>query len=96
MGFLAFVYLLIISIVVVSVLRNLPKLKLKKIKLPDIKLPGGIITAIIVGYIGARLGVILFGNWQFLNFQGVSLIPALLGAIAAILLAKTGVECCKK
>jgi len=96
MGFLAFVYLLVISVVVALVLTNLPKLKLKKIKLPDIKLPGGIITVIIVGYIGARLGVLLFGNWQFLSFQGLSLIPALLGAIAAILLTKTCVECCKK
>lgn len=96
MGFLGFLYLLVISIGVGLGLTNLTKLKLKKIKLPDIKLPGGIITAMIVGYLGARGGVLLFGNWQFLSFQGVSLIPALLGAIAAILLAKTSVECCKK
>ena len=62
MGFLGFVFLLVISVAVVLVLTNLPKLKLKEIKLPDIKLPGGITTAIIVGYIGARLGVLLFGT----------------------------------
>jgi uncharacterized membrane protein YeaQ/YmgE (transglycosylase-associated protein family) len=96
MGFLGFVYLLVISIVVVLVLTNLPKLKLKKIKFPDLKLPGGLTTAIIVGYIGARFGTFLFGNWPFLILQGVSVLPAILGAIGAILLAKACVECCKK
>lgn len=87
MGFLAFVILLIIGIVVALVLENLPKLK--------IKLPGGRTTAIIVGYIGARLGVPLFGNWGLL-FKGANIIPVIIGAITAILLAKSAVECCKK
>lgn len=88
MGFLTFVYLLIIAVVVAWVLANLKKVK--------ISLPGGIITAIIVGYIGARLGAFLFGYWPFLTLRGISLIPAILGAIIAILLAKACVECCKK
>jgi len=88
MGFLAFVYLLVIGVVVALVLANLPKLK--------IKLPGGLTTAIIVGYIGARFGTFLFGNWPFLTLQGVSILPAILGAIGAVFLAKACVECCKK
>ena len=88
MGFLGFVILLVIGVVVALVLANAPKLK--------IKLPGGITTAIIVGYLGARIGAIVFGNWQFLIFQGISILPAILGAIIAILLCKICVECCKK
>jgi len=88
MDFLAFLYLLVISAIIALVLGNLPKLK--------ITLPGGIITAIIVAYIGARLGAFLFGNWPFLTIQGISILPSILGAIVAILLAKTTVECCRK
>ena len=88
MGFLAFVYLLVISVIVALILANLPKLK--------ITLPGGVATGIIVGYIGARLGTVLFGDWAFLSLQGVSILPAILGAIVAILLGKACVECCKK
>lgn len=88
MGFIAFATLLVIGIVVSVVVVILPKL--------NIKLPGGIITAIIVGYIGARLGAIVFGNWMFLTFRGISILPAILGAVAAILLCKSCIECCKK
>lgn len=88
MGFLAFVYLLVVGLAVALVLAYMPKLK--------VKLPGGITTAIIVGYIGARFGAFIFGNWPFLIFQDISILPAILGAIAAILLAKAAVECCKK
>ena len=88
MGFLAFVYLLVIGVVVALVLANLPKVK--------IILPGGMITNIIVGYIGARLGEAVFGSWPLLTLQGVTILPAILGAIAAILLGKACVECRKK
>ncbi|MBT9146100.1 MAG: hypothetical protein DDT42_01980 [candidate division WS2 bacterium] len=46
MGFLVFVYLLVIGVVVALVLAYLPKVK--------VTLPGGITTNIIVGYIGAQ------------------------------------------
>lgn len=88
MGFLAFVYLLVVGVIVALVLAYMPKLK--------IKLPGGIATAIIVGYTGARFGAFIFGDWPFLTFQGISILPRILGAIAAILLAKATVDCCKK
>ena len=87
MTFIEFLYLLIIVVVVTVVLRYLPKVK--------IQLPGGIITNIIVGYIGAKLGVIMFGDWPFLTFEGISILPAILGAIVAIILANACVECCK-
>lgn len=88
MGFLTFVYLVVIDVVVVVVLNYLPKIK--------IQLPGGIVTNIIVGYIGARFGGLLFGNWPVLTLQGVSILPAIVGVIVALLLAKACVECCKK
>jgi len=88
MGFLAFVILLVISGIVSLVLARIPKLK--------IKLPGGLVTLIIVGFIGARLGTIVFGNWAFLSLQGISILPAILGTMAAVLLAKVYVERCKK
>ncbi len=88
MGFVEFEYLLVISLVVSLVLAYLPKVK--------ITLPGGITTNIIVSYIGARLGAVVFGNWLFLTFQGISILPAILGAIVAILLGKACVECSKK
>lgn len=89
MELLVFVYLLIISAVVALIMVYLPKL-LKT------ELHGGITTTIIVAYIGARLGAPLFGNWPFLAYQGVSILPAILGAIVAVLLARACVECCKK
>ena len=88
MGFLAFVYLLVIGVIVALILSNLPKVK--------IALPGGLTTGIIVGYIGARLGTLLFGDWPFLSLQGVSILPAILGAVGAIILGKACAECCKK
>jgi len=88
MGFLAFVYLLIIGVLVASILAKAPKI--------EIILPGGIATVIIVSYIGARLGAFLFGNWPFLTFQGISILPAILGALTAVLLANSAVESCKK
>lgn len=88
MSFVAFIYLLVIGAVVALVLTVLPKLK--------IKLSGGIITNIIVSYIGARLGGVIFGDWPFLTLHGVSILPAILGAIVVLFLAKACVECCKK
>lgn len=90
MGFLGFLYSLVIGVVIALILgiANLPKLK--------ILLPGGITTSIIVGYIGARFGTFVFGDWQFLTLQSISILPAILGAIAAIFLGKACVECCKK
>lgn len=88
MEFISFLYLLVIGAVVAVVLANLPKI--------GVKLSCGIIATIIVAYIGARVGNFLFGNWPFLVYEGISILPAMLGAVVAILLAKTCTECCKK
>ena len=88
MGFLPFLYLLIISIVVSVVLYFL--LKIKHV------LPGGYPECLILGYIGAWIGTPVFGRWEFLTIGGISIIPAILGAIAAIFLAKSCAEYCKK
>ena len=87
-GFLPFLYLLIISIVVSVILYFLLKIKHN--------LPGGYPVCLIFGYIGAWIGTPVFGKWEFLTIGEISIIPAILGAIAVILLAKAGVECCKK
>lgn len=88
MGFLTFVYLVVIDVIVVLILKYLPKIK--------IQLPGGMVTNIIVGYIGARFGGLLFGNWPVLTLQGIGILPAILGVIVTLLLAKACVESCKK
>ena len=88
MGFLSFVCLLIIAGVVSLLLAYLPKLK--------IKLPGGIVTTVVVGYIGARLGERIFGYWPFLILQDVSILPSILGALIGILLVRAWAEGAKK
>ena len=87
MGFGGFVMSAVIGVGVALVMTNLPQLKLK--------LPGGVTTTIVVGYLGARLGSLALGNWHFLILQGISILPAILGAVAAILLVNSAVECCK-
>ena len=88
MGFLPFLYLLIISIIVSVVLYFL--LKIKQI------LPGGYPVCLMLGYIGAWIGTPVFGKWEFLTIGEISVIPAILGAIAAIFLVKSCAESCKK
>ncbi len=88
LGFLPFLYLLIIGIVVSLILFFVPKIK--------VKLPGGYPVGLIVGYLGAWVGTPVFGRWEFLTFDQISIISAILGAIAAILLANSCAECCRK
>ncbi len=51
-----------------------------------IKSAGGYWFQLIVAWIGAWLGTPIFGDWGFLTFNGVSIIPALLGSVAAVML----------
>lgn len=88
LGFLPFLYLLIIGIVVSLILFFVPKIK--------VKLPGGYPVGLIVGYLGAWVGTPVFGKWEFLTRGEISIIPAILGAIVAIFLVKSAVECCQK
>jgi uncharacterized membrane protein YeaQ/YmgE (transglycosylase-associated protein family) len=82
-GFLTFVYLAVISIVVSLILIK-------------VKIPGGYITKLILGYLGAWVGTPVFGKWEFLTLNNISIIPAVIGAFAAILLGKAIAECGKK
>ena len=88
MGFLPFVYLLIISIIVSVILFFVLKIKGK--------IPGGYPVSLILGYLGAWVGTPVFGKWEFLTLGEISIIPAILGAIAAILLCNACAECQKK
>ncbi len=49
------------------------------------KLPGGYPLELIVAWLGARVGSRLFGYWGG-EFKGLYLVPAILGAVAAIYL----------
>jgi uncharacterized membrane protein YeaQ/YmgE (transglycosylase-associated protein family) len=50
-----------------------------------VRLPGGYIVELIVAWIGARVGSRLFGYWGG-DLKGLFIVPAVLGAIAAIYL----------
>ena len=50
-----------------------------------VRLPGGYLVELIVAWLGARIGSRLFGYWG-IDLEGLFLVPAILGAIAAIYL----------
>ena len=88
MGFLPFVYLLIVSIVVSVILFFVLNVKGK--------IPGGYTIVLILGYLGAWVGTPVFGKWEFLTLGEISIIPAILGAVATILLVNACAEYHKK
>ena len=49
------------------------------------QVPGGILGNIILGFIGAWVGSLLFGDWGWV-FQGFAVIPAILGALIVVFL----------
>jgi uncharacterized membrane protein YeaQ/YmgE (transglycosylase-associated protein family) len=51
-----------------------------------IKSAGGYWFQLVVAWVGAWLGTPIFGDWGFLTFNGVCIIPSLIGAIAAVML----------
>lgn len=85
LGLLPFLSLLIVSVVVSLVWYFVVK----------VKLPGGYSATLIIAWIGAWLGGPILGKWTQVAICGleVSLVPAILGSIAAILLANA---CLKK
>jgi uncharacterized membrane protein YeaQ/YmgE (transglycosylase-associated protein family) len=81
MDFLSFLILLVISIVVSFVLHNL----LKYYVTPGLS---SFFGKIVIGWLGAWLGSPVFGHWfPGLAYQEVYIIPAILGAFAALVLA---------
>lgn len=49
------------------------------------EVPGGILGNIILGFIGAWVGSLLFGDWGW-TIQGFAVIPAILGALIVVFL----------
>lgn len=78
MDFVSFIILLVISIVVSAVLHFV----LKYYTRPGIY---SFISKVIFGWIGAWLGSPVFGHWfEGWNYEGVYIIPAVLGSLALL------------
>jgi uncharacterized membrane protein YeaQ/YmgE (transglycosylase-associated protein family) len=80
MSFVAFLILLIISVVVSAILHFGFKYYVK---------PGmnSFLAKVIFGWIGAWLGTPVFGSWfSGLNYEGVYYIPAILGSFAILIM----------
>jgi len=78
MGFLSFLVLLVISIVVSAVLH----FGLKYYVRPGLN---SYISKVIIGWIGAWLGSPVFGNW-LVCYEGIFIIPAILGSFAMLII----------
>jgi uncharacterized membrane protein YeaQ/YmgE (transglycosylase-associated protein family) len=86
MGFLSFLWLLIIAVVVSVVLYYLIK----------IQLASGYWMQLIVSWIGAWLGGPVFGKWfASVQISGIYIIPAILGAIALTWFCRTREKACE-
>jgi len=80
MDFYSFIILLGISIVVSAVLHYILKYHVK---------PGlnSFVAKVVLGWVGAWLGTPVFGNWfEGWNYEGVFIIPAILGSLAFLIL----------
>lgn len=80
MDFVSFIILLVISIVVSAVLHFVLKYYIR----PGIN---SFISKVILGWIGAWLGSPVFGHWfGGWNYEGVYIIPAILGSLALLVI----------
>jgi uncharacterized membrane protein YeaQ/YmgE (transglycosylase-associated protein family) len=81
MDFIAFLILLGISVVVSGVLH----FGLNYYVTPG---PWSFASKVVVGYMGAWYGTLVFGRWwPGFNYQDIYYVPAVLGAVALILVA---------
>ena len=90
MGFVSFLILLIISIVVSVILHYGVKLYV---------VPGtrSFLSKIIIGWLGAWLGSPVLGHWwEGWSYQQVYIIPAILGSLALLVLAVDMVQTVSK
>lgn len=79
-SFISFIILLVISIVVSAIIHFLFKYYVR---------PGiySFISKVILGWIGAWLGSPVFGYWfEGINYEGVYIIPAILGSFVILIL----------
>jgi uncharacterized membrane protein YeaQ/YmgE (transglycosylase-associated protein family) len=81
MNFLSFLILLVISVVVSGILHFVFKYYV---------LPGfwSYVSKVVIGWVGAWLGTPVFGQWWAgINYEGIYIIPAILGSIALVIFA---------
>lgn len=81
MDFVSFIILLVISIVVSAILHFGLKYYIR---------PGvySFVSKVVLGWIGAWLGTPVFGRWfEGVNYEGVYIIPAILGSLAILFIA---------
>lgn len=89
MGFIEFLILLIISLVVTAVIHY-------GFNYYIISGVGSYLSKIIVGWIGAWLGTPVFGYWfEGIAYGEVYFIPAILGSIALTILVVDVVKTCR-
>lgn len=86
MSFISFIILLVISIIISLIVFFVTE--------REFRIEGcwcrGLMPLIIVGWIGGWLGSPVFGYWfESIKYENIYIIPAILGAIAAICLYKT-------
>jgi len=86
MDFISFLILSIISVVVSAVLHY----GLNYYATPGL---ASFFSKIVIGWVGAWLGSPVFGHWwEALNYGQVYIIPAILGSLAALVLAVESVK----
>lgn len=89
MDFVSFLILLIISVVVAAILHY---------GLNYYIVPGfwSYLSKVVIGWVGAWLGTPVFGKWfEGVNYQGIYLIPAILGSAALLIFAVDFVQTTK-
>jgi uncharacterized membrane protein YeaQ/YmgE (transglycosylase-associated protein family) len=89
MDFLSFFILLIISVVVSGILH----FGFKYYVVPGWRSYG---SKVVIGWVGAWLGTPVFGRWWVgVNYEGVYIVPAILGCLALLILAVDFVQTAK-
>ena len=89
MDFVSFLILLVISVVVAAILHY----GLRYYIVPG---TASFLSKVVIGWLGAWVGSPVFGHWwEPLNYNQVYIIPAILGALAILVLAVDGVRTCQ-
>ena len=89
MDFMSFLILSIISVVVCAILH----FGLKYYVVPGV---WSFVSKVVIGWVGARLGAPVFGSWwEGANYEGIYIIPAILGCFALVIFAVDFVQTSK-
>jgi uncharacterized membrane protein YeaQ/YmgE (transglycosylase-associated protein family) len=81
MDFMSFLILLIISVVVCAILH----FGLKYYVVPGV---WSFLSKVVIGWVGAWLGTPVFGKWwASLSYEGIFIVPAILGCFALVIFA---------